>query len=77
MFSSRPEDIAKFREVTHSKKPGVSPYVTFKCPRCKDIYKIQDRRRRGSHVRDGFVCFHCKDELVAKANMNKAVLAED
>ena len=74
MFSTKPQDIAKFREVTNAKKGGVSVRMTFKCPRCKDIFGIESRRRRGSHIKDGFICVHCKDELASKS---KVTLAED
>ena len=77
MFSSKPEDVAHFREVTH-KKPGFSSTTyTFKCPRCKEIKHLSLRRRRGSHIKDGFICSTCKDEIVSRSKLIKPALAED
>lgn len=77
MFSTKPNDIARFRETTNSRSTGVSTVVTFRCKSCKIDYTIAHRRRAGSHVKDGYVCVHCKDQLVRRAKLNSSVLAED
>lgn len=77
MFSARPEDIARFRETTRKNVGGFSTTVTFRCKRCKNDYKIEHRRRVSKYIQDGFVCVHCKEELVRKAKMNSTLLAED
>lgn len=77
MFSSKPQDIANFRAVTNSPKPGISIAYTFKCKRCKDIHNVSERRRVSKYPRDGFICVHCKDELASKAKLAKTALAED
>lgn len=76
-FKSDPVSIANFRESTkNGKMPGVS-FATFKCRRCKTIKSMTQRRRAGSHIRDGYVCAECKEELTRQLKMNSGVLAED
>ena len=76
MFSTKPQDIAKFRETTNKQSGGFSTRVTFRCPRCKTNKGIEHRRRAGSHIKDGFICEQCKFERMKPSN-SILKLAED